>query len=136
MGNCLRSISSNVLHVTYIIKDKCKSYFYPTTFNQGRPLIVMKDDEQHATIMSSDEINSMIQKHQQNESLPPNNINEYKIIKGNNDEEDIIEEKKENIEKIKKEVVEIADDDEEEEEDKDNKDIDQLKNDIFNVNDE
>ena len=77
----------------------------------------MKDDEQHATIMSSEEISNMIQKHQQSENAPLNNLNEYKIIKSTaeeDEEKNLLSSIPQEIEEIKKEVnaIEIEHDDE------------------------
>lgn len=158
MGNCIYSLATSLNYLTKVIKEKCVYMLTPKRKTNNHPLILLKDDEQHATIMSSEEINNMIQKHQQSENLPPNNLNEYKIITSSNDDEDNLVDKEEkikneliqkDIEEIKKEVntIEIEPDEdvketnneegnEAENNNEKTEDFDQLKNDIFNVNDE
>lgn len=159
MGNCIYSLGSSLNYLTKILKEKCFYMLISKRKANNHPLILLKDDEQHANIMSTEEINNMIQKHQQSENLPPNNLNEYKIITNSNEDEDNNmnkEEKNKNeliqkdIEDIKKEVNTIQIEDDENIKDNNNEegnelensnekkeeDFDQLKNDIFNVNDD
>ena len=72
-SNYIKSILQNGI----CPKKKRNSSYIPMEFD---------DDEQHATIMTSEEIDNLIKKHKLYENKQPN-LNEYKIIK-ENDEED------------------------------------------------
>ena len=113
-------------------KKKKNSSYIPMEFD---------DDEQHATIMTSEEIDNLIQKHKLYENKQPN-LNEYKIIKGNEDEDNtnnhLIEEIKKEINdvKIDKNDNENKKDNEEEEDENSEEEINKLKNDILNVDED
>lgn len=110
-------------------KKKKNSSYIPMEFD---------DDEQHATIMTSEEIDNLIQKHKLYENKQPN-LNEYKIIK-ENDEED--KNNKKMIEEINKEINEIniendkEKNNENEEDENSEEEINKVKNDILNVDDD
>ena len=100
------------------------------------------DEEQHATIMTSDEINSLIQKHQEFEEQK--NKKEYSMLKSDeNDEEEILLKadfetiKNElgidgNDENIKKNIL-IDDNDEDEDNNKEiNGNVEDHKNQVLN----
>ena len=89
-SNYIKSILQNGI----CPKKKRNSSYIPMEFD---------DDEQHATIMTSEEIDNLIQKHKLYENKQPN-LNEYKIIK-KNDKED--KNNKKMIEEINKEINEI-----------------------------
>ena len=116
MGNCLNTIKGRLWKYSKMMKEQCLNYLY-TRRGKKRHFMPMKDDEQHATIMSSEEISNMIQKHQQSENAPLNNLNEYKIIKSTaeeDEEKNLLSSIPQEIEEIKKEVnaIEIEHDDE------------------------
>ena len=110
-------------------KKKKNSSYIPMEFD---------DDEQHATIMTSEEIDNLIQKHKLYENKQPN-LNEYKIIKGNEDEDNT---NNHLIEEIKKEINEIniendkEKNNENEEDENSEEEINKVKNDILNVDDD
>ena len=110
-------------------KKKKNSSYIPMEFD---------DDEQHATIMTSEEIDNLIQKHKLYENKQPN-LNEYKIIK-ENDEED--KNNKKMIEEINKEINEIniendkEKNNENEEDENSEEEINKVKDDILNVDDD
>ena len=88
------------------------------------------DIEEHATIMTSEEINSMIQNQKNNE--------EYKIIK-NKDDEDV--NLKKDIDLIKEEVKQIDiennnNNNNENNNNSDDEDLDKIKKELLNNNDE
>ena len=87
------------------------------------------DIEEHATIMTSEEINSMIQNQKKN------NIEEYKIIK-NKDDEDV--NLKKDIDLIKEEVkqIDIENNNNNNENNSDDEDLDKIKKELLNNNDE
>jgi hypothetical protein len=124
-SNYIKSILQNGI----CPKKKKNSSYIPMEFD---------DDEQHATIMTSEEIDNLIQKHKLYENKQPN-LNEYKIIK-ENDEED--KNNKKMIEEINKEINEIniendkEKNNENEEDENSEEEINKVKNDILNVDDD
>ena len=124
-SNYIKSILQNGI----CPKKKRNSSYIPMEFD---------DDEQHATIMTSEEIDNLIQKHKLYENKQPN-LNEYKIIK-ENDEED--KNNKKMIEEINKEINEINKENdneknnENEEDENSEEEINKVKNDILNVDDD
>ena len=124
-SNYIKSILQNGI----CPKKKRNSSYIPMEFD---------DDEQHATIMTSEEIDNLIQKHKLYENKQPN-LNEYKIIK-ENDEED--KNNKKMIEEINKEINEIniendkEKNNENEEDENSEEEINKVKNDILNVDDD
>ena len=124
-SNYIKSILQNGI----CPKKKKNSSYIPMQFD---------DDEQHATIMTSEEIDNLIQKHKLYENKQPN-LNEYKIIK-ENDEED--KNNKKMIEEINKEINEIniendkEKNNENEEDENSEEEINKVKNDILNVDDD
>ena len=124
--------------VKYIKEKKKKNdYLAGNLFNN--------DQEQPARILSSEEIDNMINKQAVYAELHPN-VNEYKIVKQGGEEEGEHDKKEEHIEEIKKEIESIQEEDPEEEkekiatEDKDNEktdtkeSIEDLKNEILEFN--
>ena len=126
--------------VKYIKEKKKKNdYLAGNLFNN--------DQEQPARILSSEEIDNMINKQAVYAELHPN-VNEYKIVKQGGEEEGEHDKKEEHIEEIKKEIESIQVEDPEEEkekekidtEDKDNEktdnkeSIEDLKNEILEFN--
>ena len=124
-SNYIKSILQNGI----CPKKKKNSSYIPMEFD---------DDEQHATIMTSEEIDNLIKKHKLYENKQPN-LNEYKIIK-ENDEED--KNNKKMIEEINKEINEIniendkEKNNENEEDENSEEEINKVKNDILNVDDD
>ena len=124
-SNYIKSILQNGI----CPKKKKNSSYIPMEFD---------DDDQHATIMTSEEIDNLIQKHKLYENKQPN-LNEYKIIK-ENDEED--KNNKKMIEEINKEINEIniendkEKNNENEEDENSEEEINKVKNDILNVDDD
>ena len=124
-SNYIKSILQNGI----CPKKKRNSSYIPMEFD---------DDDQHATIMTSEEIDNLIQKHKLYENKQPN-INEYKIIKDNEDEDNI---NKKIVEEIKKEINEInienekEKNNENEEDENSEEEINKVKNDILNVDDD
>ena len=124
-SNYIKSILQNGI----CPKKKKNSSYIPMEFD---------DDEQHATIMTSEEIDNLIQKHKLYENKQPN-LNEYKIIKDNEDEDNI---NKKMFEEIKKEINEIniendkEKNNENEEDENSEEEINKVKNDILNVDDD
>ena len=124
-SNYIKSILQNGI----CPKKKKNSSYIPMQFD---------DDEQHATIMTSEEIDNLIQKHKLYENKQPN-VNEYKIIKDNEDEDNI---NKKIVEEIKKEINEInienekEKNNENEEDENSEEEINKVKNDILNVDDD
>ena len=124
-SNYIKSILQNGI----CPKKKKNSSYIPMQFD---------DDEQHATIMTSEEIDNLIQKHKLYENKQPN-LNEYKIIKDNEDEDNI---NKKMFEEIKKEINEInienekEKNNENEEDENSEEEINKVKNDILNVDDD
>ena len=124
-SNYIKSILQNGI----CPKKKRNSSYIPMEFD---------DDEQHATIMTSEEIDNLIKKHKLYENKQPN-LNEYKIIK-ENDEED--KNNKKMIEEINKEINEIniendkEKNNENEEDENSEEEINKVKNDILNVDDD
>ena len=124
-SNYIKSILQNGI----CPKKKKNSSYIPMEFD---------DDEQHATIMTSEEIDNIIQKHKLYENKQPN-VNEYKIIKDNEDEDNI---NKKIVEEIKKEINEInienekEKNNENEEDENSEEEINKVKNDILNVDDD
>jgi hypothetical protein len=124
-SNYIKSILQNGI----CPKKKKNSSYIPMEFD---------DDDQHATIMTSEEIDNLIQKHKLYENKQPN-INEYKIIKDNEDEDNI---NKKIVEEIKKEINEInienekEKNNENEEDENSEEEINKVKNDILNVDDD
>ena len=124
-SNYIKSILQNGI----CPKKKKNSSYIPMQFD---------DDEQHATIMTSEEIDNLIQKHKLYEKKQPN-LNEYKIIKDNEDEDNI---NKKMIEEINKEINEIniendkEKNNENEEDENSEEEINKVKNDILNVDDD
>ena len=124
-SNYIKSILQNGI----CPKKKRNSSYIPMEFD---------DDEQHATIMTSEEIDNLIQKHKLYENKQPN-VNEYKIIKDNEDEDNI---NKKIVEEIKKEINEInienekEKNNENEEDENSEEEINKVKNDILNVDDD
>ena len=83
--------------VKYIKEKKKKNdYLAGNLFNN--------DQEQPARILSSEEIDNMINKQAVYAELHPN-VNEYKIVKQGGEEEGEHDKKEEHIEEIKKEIV-------------------------------
>ena len=124
-SNYIKSILQNGI----CPKKKRNSSYIPMEFD---------DDDQHATIMTSEEIDNLIQKHKLYENKQPN-LNEYKIIKDNEDEDNI---NKKMFEEIKKEINEIniendkEKNNENEEDENSEEEINKVKNDILNVDDD
>ena len=124
-SNYIKSILQNGI----CPKKKRNSSYIPMEFD---------DDEQHATIMTSEEIDNLIKKHKLYENKQPN-LNEYKIIKDNEDEDNI---NKKIVEEIKKEINEIniendkEKNNENEEDENSEEEINKVKNDILNVDDD
>ena len=124
-SNYIKSILQNGI----CPKKKRNSSYIPMEFD---------DDDQHATIMTSEEIDNLIQKHKLYENKQPN-VNEYKIIKDNEDEDNI---NKKMFEEIKKEINEIniendkEKNNENEEDENSEEEINKVKNDILNVDDD
>jgi hypothetical protein len=124
-SNYIKSILQNGI----CPKKKKNSSYIPMEFD---------DDDQHATIMTSEEIDNLIQKHKLYENKQPN-VNEYKIIKDNEDEDNI---NKKIVEEIKKEINEInienekEKNNENEEDENSEEEINKVKNDILNVDDD
>ena len=124
-SNYIKSILQNGI----CPKKKKNSSYIPMEFD---------DDDQHATIMTSEEIDNLIQKHKLYENKQPN-VNEYKIIKDNEDEDNI---NKKMFEEIKKEINEIniendkEKNNENEEDENSEEEINKVKNDILNVDDD
>jgi hypothetical protein len=124
-SNYIKSILQNGI----CPKKKKNSSYIPMEFD---------DDDQHATIMTSEEIDNLIQKHKLYENKQPN-VNEYKIIKDNEDEDNI---NKKIVEEIKKEINEInienekEKNNENEEDENSEEEINKVKNDILNVYDD
>ena len=124
-SNYIKSILQNGI----CPKKKRNSSYIPMEFD---------DDEQHATIMTSEEIDNLIQKHKLYENKQPN-LKEYKIIKENDEEE---KNNKKMIEEINKEINEIniendkEKNNENEEDENSEEEINKVKNDILNVDDD
>jgi hypothetical protein len=124
-SNYIKSILQNGI----CPKKKKNSSYIPMEFD---------DDDKHATIMTSEEIDNLIQKHKLYENKQPN-VNEYKIIKDNEDEDNI---NKKIVEEIKKEINEInienekEKNNENEEDENSEEEINKVKNDILNVDDD
>lgn len=84
MGQTLSTIIG--YFIVYIIRltEKTKSIFYKdqekSYFNKD---MILKDDEQQADILSSEDINKIILKQQNIKKSSDVNLNEYKMIKNN-----------------------------------------------------
>ena len=142
MGQCIINCSYFIINSPFLIKEKISEIFCPKKKNKHSYIPMEFDDdiEEHATIMTSEEINSMIQ-NQKNHNNNNNNIEEYKIIK-NKDDEDVT--LKKDIDLIKEEVKQIDIENNQDDNNNNNnnnnnsdeEDLDKIKKELLNNNDE
>ncbi len=154
MGNTLTALVSYFVAFYFKLSEKSKAILWgeqkqKNYFNND---ILLKDDEQKAgnfvnfiniDILSSEEINKMLEKQRIMKKNQNNSINEYKIIKNTHDMDDIegnvnkkgTELQKKEIQEIHKEVQNINFGDDHEMEDN-NDNIEDLKSAILNTNDD
>ena len=133
MGQIIINFSYFIINSPFLIKEKISEIFCPKKKNKHSYIPMEFDDdiEEHATIMTSEEINSMIQNQKNNE--------EYKIIK-NKDDEDV--NLKKDIDLIKEEVKQIDIENNNNNNNNDNnnnsddEDLDKIKKELLNNNDE
>jgi hypothetical protein len=129
MGQIIINFSYFIINSPFLIKEKISEIFCPKKKNKHSYIPMEFDDdiEEHATIMTSEEINSMIQNQKNNE--------EYKIIK-NKDDEDV--NLKKDIDLIKEEVkqIDIENNNNNNENNSDDEDLDKIKKELLNNNDE
>ena len=132
MGQIIINFSYFIINSPFLIKEKIIEIFCPKKKNKHSYIPMEFDDdiEEHATIMTSEEINSMIQNQKNNE--------EYKIIK-NKDDEDV--NLKKDIDLIKEEVKQIDiennnNNNNENNNNSDDEDLDKIKKELLNNNDE
>ncbi len=130
MGQIIINFSYFIINSSFLIKEKISEIFCPKKKNKHSYIPMEFDDdiEEHATIMTSEEINSMIQNQKNNE--------EYKIIK-NKDDEDV--NLKKDIDLIKEEVKQIDienNNNNENNNNSDDEDLDKIKKELLNNNDE
>jgi hypothetical protein len=133
MGQIIINFSYFIINSPFLIKEKISEIFCPKKKNKHSYIPMEFDDdiEEHATIMTSEEINSMIQNQKNNE--------EYKIIK-NKDDEDV--NLKKDIDLIKEEVKQIDiennnnNNNNENNNNSDDEDLDKIKKELLNNNDE
>ena len=133
MGQIIINFTYFIINSPFLIKEKISEFFCPKKKNKHSYIPMEFDDdiEDHATIMTSEEINSMIQNQKKN------NIEEYKIIK-NKDDEDV--NLKKDIDLIKEEVkqidIENNNNNNNNENNSDDEDLDKIKKELLNNNDE
>ncbi len=130
MGQIIINFSYFIINSPFLIKEKISEIFCPKKKNKHSYIPMEFDDdiEEHATIMTSEEINSMIQNQKNNE--------EYKIIKNKDDEEINL---KKDIDLIKEEVKQIDienNNNNENNNNSDDEDLDKIKKELLNNNDE